>query len=94
MADLQSEKAARVRSIIMDQLGLDASKVVDTASFADDLDADSLEVVQIVMEIEEAFGIEIGDDAADTILTVGDAVNFVINAQTADAGKGEATGQA
>ncbi|RWX77074.1 acyl carrier protein [Neorhizobium lilium] len=81
MANTQSDTADRVRKIIMDQLGLDATKVVDTASFSDDLGADSLEVVQIVMEIEEAFGIEIRDDAADTILTVGDAVNFVLTSQ-------------
>jgi acyl carrier protein len=81
MANAQSDTADRVREIIMEQLGLEAGKVVDSASFADDLDADSLEVVQIVMEIEEAFGIEIGDDAADTILTVGDAVDFVLNSK-------------
>jgi acyl carrier protein len=81
MANQASDVAERIRKIIIEQLGVEADKVVDGASFADDLNADSLEVVQIVMEIEEEFGIEIRDDAADTILTVGDAINFVESAQ-------------
>jgi acyl carrier protein len=61
----------------VDQLGADPANVVDNANFADDLGADSLETVQIVMEIEEEFGVEIPDSAASTILTVGDAIRFV-----------------
>jgi acyl carrier protein len=87
MANQASDAAERIRKIIIEQLGVDADKVVDGASFADDLNADSLEVVQIVMEIEEEFGIEIQDDAADTILTVGDAINFVETAQKQSAAK-------
>ncbi|AYM82934.1 acyl carrier protein [Agrobacterium radiobacter] len=69
--------AERIRKIIVDQLGADPANVVDDANFADDLGADSLETVQIVMEIEEEFGVEIPDSAASTILTVGDAIRFV-----------------
>ncbi|EPR22039.1 hypothetical protein L905_14550 [Agrobacterium sp. TS43] len=69
--------AERIRKIIVDQLGADPATIVDEASFADDLGADSLETVQIVMEIEEEFGVEIPDSAASTILTVGDAIRFV-----------------
>ena len=69
--------AERIRKIIVDQLGADPDTIVDEASFADDLGADSLETVQIVMEIEEEFGVEIPDSAASTILTVGDAIRFV-----------------
>ena len=69
--------AERIRKIIVDQLGADRATIVDEASFADDLGADSLETVQIVMEIEEEFGVEIPDSAASTILTVGDAIRFV-----------------
>lgn len=69
--------AERIRKIIVDQLGADPVTIVDEASFADDLGADSLETVQIVMEIEEEFGVEIPDSAASTILTVGDAIRFV-----------------
>ena len=73
--------AERIRKIIVDQLGADPAAVVDDASFADDLGADSLEIVQVVMEIEEEFGVEIPDSAANTILTVGDAVKFIEKAQ-------------
>ncbi|UXT90936.1 acyl carrier protein [Agrobacterium pusense] len=69
--------AERIRKIIVDQLGADSAAVVDDASFADDLGADSLEIVQVVMEIEEEFGVEIPDSAANTILTVGDAIRFI-----------------
>ncbi|QSZ58681.1 acyl carrier protein [Rhizobium sp. ZX09] len=69
--------AERIRKIIVDQLGADPAAVVDDASFADDLGADSLEIVQVVMEIEEEFAVEIPDSAANTILTVGDAIRFI-----------------
>ncbi|HEV7434654.1 MAG TPA: acyl carrier protein [Pseudorhizobium sp.] len=68
----------RVKQIIVEQLGLKLEQVVESASLAEDLGADSLEVVQIVMEIEEAFDIEVPDDLAETIVTVGDAIEFVI----------------
>lgn len=73
--------AARVTQIIVEQLGVDADKVTNEASFSDDLNADSLEVVQIVMEIEEAFDLEIPDKAADKIITVGDAIRFIETAK-------------
>jgi len=61
-------------------LGVDAGKVVENASFIDDLGADSLDTVELVMAFEEEFGIEIPDDAAETILTVADAVKFISEA--------------
>lgn len=69
--------ADRIKKIIVDQLSVEPSTVVDDANFADDLGADSLEVVQVVMEIEEEFGVEIPDSAASSILTVGDAIRFI-----------------
>jgi acyl carrier protein len=68
---------AKVKEIIVQQLGVDAEKVTPDASFVDDLGADSLDVVELVMAFEEEFGCEIPDDAAETILTVGDAVKFL-----------------
>lgn len=69
--------AKRVRARIADTLEVDADKVVDTASFTDDLGADSLDTICVVMELEEEFKIEIPDDEADTCLTVGDAIKLV-----------------
>ena len=68
---------AKVKEIIVQQLGVDAEKVTPEASFVDDLGADSLDVVELVMAFEEEFGVEIPDDAAETIVTVGDAVKFL-----------------
>ena len=67
----------RVRTIICDQLAVEQDKVTQTASFIDDLGADSLDTVELVMAFEEEFGVEIPDDAAETILTVGDAVKYI-----------------
>ena len=72
-----SDTADRVKKIVVDHLGVDAEKVTQTASFIDDLGADSLDTVELVMAFEEEFGCEIPDDAAETILTVGDAVKFL-----------------
>ena len=72
-----SEVAERVKSIIVEHLGVDEDKVTETASFIDDLGADSLDTVELVMAFEEEFGIEIPDDAAETIQTFGDAVKFI-----------------
>ena len=69
-----SDIADRVKKIVIEHLGVDAEKVVEGASFIDDLGADSLDTVELVMAFEEEFGVEIPDDAAETILTVGDAV--------------------
>ena len=72
-----SDTADRVKKIVVEHLGVDAEKVSDNASFIDDLGADSLDTVELVMAFEEEFGVEIPDDAAETILTVGDAVGFL-----------------
>jgi len=76
-----SDIAERVKKIVVDHLGVDADKVVESASFIDDLGADSLDTVELVMAFEEEFCVEIPDDAADSILTVGDAVKFIEKAQ-------------
>src|SRR5688500_15257887 len=76
-----SDVAERVKKIVIDHLGVDAEKVTEGASFIDDLGADSLDTVELVMAFEEEFGVEIPDDAADSILTVGDAVKFIEKAQ-------------
>ena len=67
----------RVRKIVVEHLGVEEEKVTKEASFIDDLGADSLDTVELVMAFEEEFGVEIPDDAAETILTVGDAVRFL-----------------
>ena len=72
-----SDTAERVRGIIVEHLSVDEEKVTDTASFIDDLGADSLDTVELVMAFEEEFGCEIPDDAAEKILTVKDAVDFL-----------------
>ena len=74
---LMSDISDRVRNIVVEHLGVDADKVVDGASFIDDLGADSLDTVELVMAFEEEFGVEIPDDAAERILTVKDAVSFL-----------------
>ena len=76
-----SDIADRVKKIVIEHLGVDAEKVVMEASFIDDLGADSLDTVELVMAFEEEFGVEIPDDAADSILTVGDAIKFIEKAQ-------------
>jgi acyl carrier protein len=72
-----SDIADRVKKIVIEHLGAEADKVVDAANFIDDLGADSLDTVELVMAFEEEFGVEIPDDAAETIVTVGDAVRFL-----------------
>ncbi|MBL8574176.1 MAG: acyl carrier protein [Hyphomicrobiaceae bacterium] len=72
-----SDIAERVKKIVVEHLGVEAEKVADNASFIDDLGADSLDVVELVMAFEEEFGVEIPDDAAETIQTFGDAVKFL-----------------
>jgi len=72
-----SDTAERVKKIVVDHLNVDADKVVDSASFIEDLGADSLDTVELVMAFEEEFGIEIPDDAAESIVTVGDAVKYI-----------------
>ena len=67
----------RVKKIVVEHLGVEADKVTENASFIDDLGADSLDTVELVMAFEEEFGCEIPDDADETIQTVGDAVRFL-----------------
>jgi acyl carrier protein len=72
-----SDVAERVKKIVVEHLGVDAEKVTEGASFIDDLGADSLDTVELVMAFEEEFGVEIPDDAAETIQTVGYAIGFL-----------------
>jgi acyl carrier protein len=72
-----STVAERVKKIVVEHLGVEESKVVDSANFIDDLGADSLDTVELVMAFEEEFGCEIPDDAAEKIVTVKDAVKFI-----------------
>ena len=72
-----SDVKEKVTKIIIDHLGVDASKVKEEASFIDDLGADSLDTVELVMAFEEEFGAEISDSEAEKILTVGDAIKFI-----------------
>lgn len=72
-----SDIADRIKNIVVEQLGVDAEKVTENAAFIDDLGADSLDTVELVMAFEEEFGCEIPDDAAEKIQTVQDAISFV-----------------
>jgi acyl carrier protein len=76
-----SDVAERVKKIVVEHLGVDAEKVTPEASFIDDLGADSLDNVELVMAFEEEFGVEIPDDAAETIQTGGDASKFIEKSQ-------------
>ena len=72
-----SESAQKVKSIIAEQLGVKIEEVTDSASFVDDLGADSLDTVELVMALEEEFGIEIPDEDAEKMTNVGEAVRYV-----------------
>tara|TARA_B100001996_G_scaffold346660_2_gene303737 strand:+ start:348 stop:584 length:237 start_codon:yes stop_codon:yes gene_type:complete len=72
-----SDTLEKVQGIVVEHLGVESNKVTESASFIEDLGADSLDTVELVMAFEEEFGIEIPDDAAESIQTVGDAVNFI-----------------
>jgi acyl carrier protein len=78
-----SDVAERVRKIVIEHLGVDAEKVVDNANFIEDLGADSLDTVELVMAFEEEFSVEIPDDSAEAIVTVGDAIRFLEKATAA-----------
>ncbi len=67
----------KVKKMVIDHLGVDESKVTDEANFIDDLGADSLDTVELVMAFEEEFGSDISDSEAEKILTVGDAIKFI-----------------
>jgi acyl carrier protein len=72
-----SDISERVKKIVVEHLGVDEGKVTEEASFVDDLGADSLDTVELVMAFEEEFGCEIPDDAAEKILTVKDAIEYI-----------------
>jgi acyl carrier protein len=77
MADIEQ----KVKDIIINELGVDAEKVTPEASFVEDLGADSLDTVELVMAFEEEFGMEIPDEEAEKLRTVGDAINYIQNNQ-------------
>jgi acyl carrier protein len=72
-----AEIASKVKAIIVDKLGVDENEVTPTASFTNDLGADSLDTVELIMEFEKAFNITIPDDASEKISTVGDAISYI-----------------
>ena len=72
-----SEIESKVKAIIVDKLGVDEAEVVATASFTNDLGADSLDTVELIMEFEREFGINIRDEQAEKITTVGDAISYI-----------------
>ena len=74
---MSKDVSATVKKIVADHLGVDEEKITEEASFIDDLGADSLDTVELVMAFEEEFGSEISDNEAEKILTVGDAVKFI-----------------
>ena len=78
---MTKDVSSKVKKMVSDHLGVDEVKVTDEASFIDDLGADSLDTVELVMAFEEEFGSEISDSEAEKILTVGDAIKFIENKQ-------------
>ena len=74
---MSEDISSKVKKIVADHLGIDEAKVTEEASFIDDLGADSLDTVELVMAFEEKFGIEIPDDAAETIQTVQNAIDYI-----------------
>ena len=74
---MSDDISSKVKKIVADHLGIDEVKVTEESSFIDDLGADSLDTVELVLELEEHFDIEIPDDVASTLLTVGDVFNYL-----------------
>ena len=74
---MSEDISSKVKKIVADHLGIDEAKIEDESSFIDDLGADSLDTVELVMAFEEEFGSEISDSEAEKILTVGDAIKFI-----------------
>ncbi|MBL6633220.1 MAG: acyl carrier protein [Thermoleophilia bacterium] len=74
----RAQALSELQSILVEQLGVDASEVVETASFQEDLNADSLDLVEMIMEMEDKFGVKIPDEDAEKIVTVGNAVDYIV----------------
>jgi acyl carrier protein len=78
MASMSKEEImAKLKPVIAEQLGVDENEVTDTASFTEDLNADSLDLVELIMSLEEQFGLQISDEDAEKLTTVGEAVDYI-----------------
>ncbi len=81
MAASREEVYERVKDVLVEQLGIDEGDIMEGASFQEDLDADSLDLVELIMELEDQFGIKISDEDAQGITTVGQAVDYILGHQ-------------